>query len=221
LSALDASADETVMEICFALAFMHLSAAHVWKGLRYAPSLRAISEGGWVLFLSGIYLLTRSLILKEGGLDLSLYLMLFGFSAIIVFSGQRGEGFMRGLLRGIKGLPVAALDGVGGLSNMVSYVRLFAVGMASREVAAAFNSMAGGVGFDGPVSVAAALFILVFGHAVNMLLIAMSVIVHGIRLNILEFSGHMNIEWSGVPYKPFGGYRKKLCSDSFKAPPPP
>ncbi|MDT8317725.1 MAG: hypothetical protein RQ824_07020 [bacterium] len=221
LSAVDAASDETVMEICFALAFLHLSAAHVWKGLRYYPSLRAISEGGWVLLLSGIYLLTRSLILKEGGLEPSFYLILSGFTAIIVFSAQRGDGFLRGLLLGLKGLPVSALDGVGGLSNMVSYVRLFAVGMASREVAAAFNSLAGGVGFDGPFSVAAAIFILVFGHAVNMLLIAMSVIVHGIRLNILEFSGHMNIEWSGIPYRPLGGNRKKLSTGNPEVCSPP
>jgi len=31
----------------------------------------------------------------------------------------------------------------------------------------------------------------------------MAVIVHGIRLNMLEFSGHLNMQWSGREYKPF------------------
>ena len=32
---------------------------------------------------------------------------------------------------------------------------------------------------------------------------ALSVVVHGVRLNMLEFSGHLGMEWSGRPYKPF------------------
>jgi V/A-type H+-transporting ATPase subunit I len=31
----------------------------------------------------------------------------------------------------------------------------------------------------------------------------MSVIVHGVRLNMLEFSGHVGMEWAGFSYKPF------------------
>ena len=48
-----------------------------------------------------------------------------------------------------------------------------------------------------------AAFILFFGHALNILMGAMSVIVHGVRLNMLEFSGHLGMEWTGIPYKPF------------------
>jgi V/A-type H+-transporting ATPase subunit I len=32
---------------------------------------------------------------------------------------------------------------------------------------------------------------------------ALSVIVHGVRLNMLEFSGHLGMEWTGIPYDPF------------------
>jgi V/A-type H+-transporting ATPase subunit I len=31
----------------------------------------------------------------------------------------------------------------------------------------------------------------------------MSIIVHGVRLNMLEFSGHLGMEWSGIKYEPF------------------
>ena len=33
----------------------------------------------------------------------------------------------------------------------------------------------------------------------------MSVLVHGLRLNTLEFSNHMQINWEGKAYKPFSG----------------
>ena len=203
-----------MMEICFALALLHLASAHIWKGMRYLPSLKFIAEAGWVIMLSGIYFIVRALILKRGELEGPMLFMIIGFILIILFAGQREDGFMKGLLRGISRLPVALLDGVGGLSNIVSYLRLFAVGMASREVALAFNRMAESVGYSDIFSICAAVLILVFGHTINMLLIAMSVIVHGIRLNILEFSGHMNMQWSGIPYKPFGGKADRLNKKS-------
>jgi len=44
---------------------------------------------------------------------------------------------------------------------------------------------------------------LVFGHGLNMILNLLSVIVHGVRLNTLEFSQHLGMAWSGTKYRPF------------------
>jgi V/A-type H+-transporting ATPase subunit I len=57
--------------------------------------------------------------------------------------------------------------------------------------------MAGGV--VGNIIAAVVLF---GGHTLNILLATMGVLVHGIRLNTLEFSGHLGLEWSGQPYTP-------------------
>ena len=48
-----------------------------------------------------------------------------------------------------------------------------------------------------------AIILLVFGHGLNMILNVLSVIVHGIRLNTLEFSSHLGMSWSGYKFKPF------------------
>ena len=48
-----------------------------------------------------------------------------------------------------------------------------------------------------------AVFVLLAGHALNIVLGLMSIIVHGVRLNMLEFSGHLGMEWSGKEYAPF------------------
>jgi V/A-type H+-transporting ATPase subunit I len=45
--------------------------------------------------------------------------------------------------------------------------------------------------------------ILLIGHGLNMAMAALSVVVHGVRLNVLEFSGHLGMEWTGIPYDPF------------------
>jgi V/A-type H+-transporting ATPase subunit I len=84
----------------------------------------------------------------------------------------------------------------------VSYVRLFAVGLATVAVATNFNGMAAKVGFGFPSGLISA-FILFFGHTLNIIMGAMAVIVHGVRLNMLEFSGQLGMQWTGVPYKPF------------------
>ena len=62
-----------------------------------------------------------------------------------------------------------------------------------------------GMGFKGLASLGAAL-ILFLGHGLNIILCAMGILVHGIRLNTLEFSGHAGVEWGGIHYNPF---RKK------------
>ncbi len=48
-----------------------------------------------------------------------------------------------------------------------------------------------------------AVMILLIGHGLNIVLGLMAVVVHGIRLNMLEFSGHLGMQWSGKPYTPF------------------
>jgi V/A-type H+-transporting ATPase subunit I len=84
----------------------------------------------------------------------------------------------------------------------MSYIRLWAVGLAGAAIAVTVN------GFAGPMFEKLSLFLvglLLFAvcHIFNMVLSAMAFIIHGVRLNTLEFSTHMGLEWSGFAYKPF------------------
>jgi V/A-type H+-transporting ATPase subunit I len=88
-------------------------------------------------------------------------------------------------------------DVIANFVDVVSYIRLFAVGSAGVAVAMAFNEMALGMGITGMV------LIMLVGHLLNIVLCVMGVLVHGIRLNTLEFSGHMGMTWSGFKYSPF------------------
>jgi V/A-type H+-transporting ATPase subunit I len=84
---------------------------------------------------------------------------------------------------------------------VISYVRLFAVGLATLAIAETTNTLASGFG-EGAVALAAGIAIVFIGHTLNLILGPMSVLVHGVRLNVLEFSGHANVTWSGVPFEP-------------------
>ena len=61
------------------------------------------------------------------------------------------------------GLVTLALDLINNFVDIISYVRLYAVGAASLAIAVAFNEMATGIGFSGLASIGAA-FILFLGH---------------------------------------------------------
>jgi V/A-type H+-transporting ATPase subunit I len=65
--------------------------------------------------------------------------------------------------------------------------------------------MAEGVFRSAPllVGVIGFLFVVLIGHSLNLVMSLLSVIVHGIRLNILEFSNQLGMEWSGYKYDPF------------------
>jgi V/A-type H+-transporting ATPase subunit I len=63
------------------------------------------------------------------------------------------------------------------------------------------TSMAGPM--FGSFLVFAGIILMVFGHGLNIVLSALSVLVHGVRLNILEFSGRAGLGWSGIAYRPF------------------
>jgi V/A-type H+-transporting ATPase subunit I len=92
-----------------------------------------------------------------------------------------------------------ALSLVNNFTDVVSYIRLFAVGLAGVAISNTVNTLAGSAGNG---NILAQSLIIFAGHTINMLLGPMSVLVHGIRLNVLEFSSHANVTWSGVAYKP-------------------
>lgn len=109
----------------------------------------------------------------------------------------------RNVLKGIAtGLGTVALSIVNNFTDVVSYIRLFAVGLASLAISETTNTLAFGFG-DGIVALIAGVVILITGHSLNIVLGPMSVLVHGVRLNVLEFSGHANVIWSGTAYEPF------------------
>ena len=129
-----------------------------------------------------------------------------GLAVVMVFGKQeRGQNFFVGAFKGVANVITTALDGISAFSDIISYIRLFAVGLASLAIAESFNSMAGGVAdsLGGVGGVVAAVVILFLGHTLNLAMGALSVVVHGVRLNMLEFSGHLGMEWTGVEYAPF------------------
>jgi V/A-type H+-transporting ATPase subunit I len=118
---------------------------------------------------------------------------------VLLFSNPK-KNIFKGIGVSLANLPLRLINSFG---DILSYLRLFAVGYATVMVALSCNQMAAVIGFRNIFASLAAALVLFIGHTINLALGMLSVLVHGVRLNMLEFSGHMNIEWSGRPYKPF------------------
>jgi V/A-type H+/Na+-transporting ATPase subunit I len=195
--------DVSIPRLCMIIAFIQLTTAHLWRAARAFPSLLVFSEIGWITVLCGVFFIIDFLILNGPLSPLIKPLVVSGALCVLVFAGQNSDGFKSGMIRGLKNMPMTLLSGIGCFSDTVSYIRLFAVGLASKEMGIAFNHLAAGIGFDSLFSGFAATLIFISGHSINIALAVMAVLVHGIRLNVLEYSTHLQMEWTGTPYAPF------------------
>lgn len=206
LDSFDVRSTEMVQRISFLLAVVHLSLARVWNfitQIRQTPRIKAFAQLGWLSLVIGMYLLVMSLFIGTVFPPYGLYLIAGGLGAVVIFGSQSADrGFLGGLGRGFADLFISFISSIGAFSDVVSYIRLFAVGLATVQIAQAFNAMAAGVS-GGVVGTAGAALILAFGHTLNVVMAGLAVIVHGVRLNLLEFSGHLGMEWTGVRYQPY------------------
>jgi V/A-type H+-transporting ATPase subunit I len=183
---------------CFFLGALHLSVGHCWRAFLKIPSLAALADIGWIGVLWAAFFFAKTLILGEALPFFVTRLLFCGMALVVLFTSPQ-----RNILKGIaSGLGTLALSLMNNFTDVVSYVRLFAVGMAGLAIAETANSIAVGAGGNSALGVLATGAILVVGHGLNLLLGPMSVLVHGVRLNVLEFSSHAGISWSGEPYQP-------------------
>jgi V/A-type H+-transporting ATPase subunit I len=187
-----------IQAFCFLVGAIHLSIAHSWRAILKAPALSALADIGWISILWAAFFIAKTLLLGDAFPPSGKWLIIAGLVLVLFFTNPQ-----KNLLKAIgNGLGTIALSLMNNFTDIVSYVRLFAVGLATVAIADAFNAMALSVASGGIVAVIMGGLILVAGHGLNIILGPMSVLVHGVRLNVLEFSGHANVTWSGFEYKP-------------------
>lgn len=180
---------------CFLLGAFHLTLAHAWQAIRKAPSLTALADVGWIMVLWSAFFFARMLILNDSLPHFVNLALIAGISLVILFTSPH-----RNILKTVlDGLGTVALSIMNNFTDVVSYVRLFAVGLAGVAISDTVNTLASVFGGDNILIRIAIVFI---GHTINMTLGPISVLVHGIRLNVLEFSSHIGLTWSGISYRP-------------------
>ncbi len=166
-----------VLHICFAnaMAFQAKTTRSRYANLGWI----ALLAGGMVLWVSALEGLFR----EVGGV-----LMGAGLLLVVAYASDRPVRQPKDWLwRGFDGLKGAA-GLMGMFGDVLSYMRLFALGLASASLAITFNDLAADVMVSGSgLAVLGGLLIFVIGHVLSFALAMMSGVVHGLRLNFIEF----------------------------------
>ncbi len=198
---------------CFSLALVQLTVAHLKVAARNRKSIKILGDFGSIMQLFGIFYVVLSFVVNGsvfpfglvlGGIPVgtvALVMVIAGFVMSFVFSNYEGS-VIKSVLESLKNIVSVLLGVVNVFSDIVSYIRLWAVGLAGAAISATVNELAGPL-LGNFMFMIIAIVLLVFGHGLNMILNVLSVIVHGIRLNTLEFSSHLDMSWSGHKFKPF------------------
>ena len=182
---------QNMMFLCFTIGLSHLLLARVWNGICMVNSWDCLAEFGWAGILVFMYFVVNVTIGIFASIPTWTF-WVFGVSVLMVAVRTRGSA-----------LGMLPLNIMGAMGDIISYVRLFAVGYASLQVAQNFNRMA--VELELPVwaKIVPMALILLVGHGMNFMLAGLAVLVHAVRLNTLEFSNHKGITWSGRAFRPF------------------
>ena len=162
----------------------------------------AIATIGWIILLVSTAvsaLLSSSELLSMGGTAYKVVLCISG-AMIFLFNTPGKNIFMNiGL-----GLWDSYNMVTGLLGDVLSYVRLFALGLSGGILAGVFNSLAVGMSPDnviaGPIVM---VLIFVIGHAINIFMNVLGAMVHPMRLTFVEFFKNSGYEGGGKEYKPF------------------
>ncbi len=197
-----------MMMIAVAIGVGHLVLANTISAWQRRASSRALGHLGWALMILGAFLFgVGSLSDAEIPALVGKVLVGIGALGVLGFSSDRvveKPGVRSSALRLMDGaLQFTSLSKAFG--DVLSYLRLFALGLASAQLAVTFNGLAGDVSQSGGIGLLMALVILIVGHSINFVLGLLSGVVHGLRLNCIEFF-NWSLTEEGYTFQPF---RKK------------
>lgn len=188
-----------IMKVSLIFGCLHLILAHIRKTVELIPDQRALAELGWIIALSDMLVLIWYLLfIGADHLPATVWWVLLAAMFLCSWFSKPSKKLSK---RFLLGFASSMLPLLGTFSDTMSYIRLFAVGLASYYIAGAFNILGARVAETATWFSAAP--ILVFGHALNIGLAAIAIFAHGVRLNMLEFSNNAGVQWAGYAYRPF------------------
>jgi len=206
LKVLDVNDFDTMMRLSVGVGVFHLAFANLHKAWRLRQEgFTWLAPLGWIMIMIGGLFLwlaegldePREWVSPTGKWQIGL-----GLVAVFLFSSARP-------IKQANDVVMRILDGLQGLSNItkifgdvLSYLRLFALGLASASLALTFNNLAMQARGEEGLGLLFSLLILIVGHGLNILLSLMSAVVHGMRLNCIEFF-NWGLSDEGYPFKAF------------------
>jgi len=179
-----------IAHILLGLCLGIVNANHL-HGLKHA----ILGKFSWILIVIGGYVVFRILftadevVLTDPVMMTGLIVMITGI--VMLIAGEGGGGLLE-------------LPGI--VSNILSYTRLFAIGLSSLGIAMTFNTLGAIMVSQGGAMIIAGLVVAGLGHFINILLALLAPSLHALRLHYVEWMTKFYIG-GGNEYKPFGRER--------------
>ena len=192
-----------LMLFCFTLGLVQLTIGHLISIVRNIRSPQILGHIGSIAMLCGMYVVVLSLVVSREQYQINQPVLIAiggGFALNFIFSNYQ-TGIGQSIIESFKNIITMFLGVVNVFADIMSYIRLWAVGLAGSAISATVNQMAGPA--LGSFLIFLGVLLLFFGHGLNYIMNVLSVIVHGVRLNTLEFSNHVGLTWAGFKYEPF------------------
>lgn len=216
--------------VSLAVGLLHIGVGFMLKGVAEIKAKRALhgifSQFSWVVIFIGIFCMFPKLMMFLGAIKpnpvpewfsviskVGMYIALGGVIMLII-GGAIGK---RNPLKMVGGALGNLYGGVNVISDLLSYSRLFGLGLTSGVIGYALNTL--GViivtlFFKGSwVGWLFAMPILIFGHTFNLAINLLGAYVHNSRLQYIEFFGRF-YEGSGHAFNPIGSKTKYTYLDN-------
>lgn len=161
----------------------------------------ALPPVGWIILLLSLL----DIAMLKRLLPYSTWSAWLGVGLIVLFSSPKGSIFSR------LGKGLWDLYGITGFfGDLLSYVRLFALGISSAILGFVINDIALQIKGIAPI-IGPVLFVvfLAVGHGANLLISSLGAFVHPMRLTFVEFYKNAGFQGGGKAYQPFAARRKK------------
>ncbi|CDZ78971.1 V-type ATP synthase subunit I [Legionella massiliensis] len=190
-----------MMALVIVIGCLHIclgSAMRAWFSTQLNERLQAL---GFILFIIAALVFSLGLAKHHNSLkELSYVLFLISLLMIMIFASNEPVTGFKSLVKRIFHSLAALYELPSLLGDILSYLRLFALGLAGASLAITFNTLAMHIGHS--TSWVLAIIVLLIGQTMNFALCLMGAVIHGLRLNYIEF-----FKWAlkedGYIYQPF------------------
>ena len=205
LKVLDVNDFDVMLPLSIFIGCAHLIYANAAAALAASKLSSKMTHLAWILVVCGGF--SMFILGGEDGSStartVGIGLLIAGLASLVLLSSDRK-------IDSISSVFLRLLDGamkLTGLTSMfgdvLSYLRLFALGLSSASLAITFNDLSRLVADSVPgFGILLAIGIFILGHGINLLLAIISGVVHGLRLNFIEFF-RWALEEEGYSFQPF------------------
>ena len=199
------------MLLAMGIGIFHICVAMTVKAICYTQRYgikENIATWGWLLLIVGgviIALLGIGKILSPEAIKWAI-IAVGGISALAIYIFNTPG--RNPLINVGAGLWDTYNMATGILGDVLSYLRLFALGLAGGMLGQAFNNLAMSVKGDSPVTWLPFVMILIAGHVINILLSSLGAFVHPMRLTFMEYFKNAGYEGKGSAYNPLTTNKK-------------